>query len=254
MGGSSGDGLPRRTFLRYGALGAALALPTPVGALCSNSEHSTPFGDSPPPSVELDELSIDDLQRRMASGQETSQSLAEKYLARIAAIDRQGPSLRSVIESNPDAGAAAAALDAERKAGKVRGALHGIPILVKDNVSVTGRMSTTAGSLALDGSVATVDAFIIARLRDALAAKVENQRVYFESQLANLQGYASEKAAGAKRIVLRVPRTGTLAKPKPKYQSKKNKSLKWTGRGMLPNWMREEMKGTKLKKEDLLIK
>src|SRR4029077_7126773 len=123
-------------------------------------------GDSPS-DFDLDELTIDDLQRRMASGQETSRSLTEKYLARIAAIDRQGPSLRSVIESNPDAGAEAAALDAERKAGKVRGALHGIPILVKDNVAVTGRMSTTAGSLALDGVVAPANAFIIARLREA---------------------------------------------------------------------------------------
>ena len=185
MSGSSGDGVPRRTFLRYGALGAALAIgdcpqsafafTTPVGdrprssALPGDSPRDADLsGDSPQSAdFELNELTIDDLQQRMASGQDTSRSLTEKYLARITAIDRQGPSLRSVIESNPDAGAAAAALDAERKAGKVRGALHGIPILVKDNVAVTGRMSTTAGSLALDGSVATVDAFIIARLRDA---------------------------------------------------------------------------------------
>ena len=160
MSRSSGDGVPRRTFLRYGALGAALALPTPVGTLRSVSEHSTPVRDSPHPSEELDELTIDDLQKRMAAGQETSKSLAEKYLARIEALDRQGPTLRSVIETNPDAIADADRLDAERKAGKVRGALHGIPILVKDNVAVTGRMSTTAGSLALDGSIAPVDAFI----------------------------------------------------------------------------------------------
>ena len=185
MGGSSGDGVPRRTFLRYGALGAALALgDCPPSAFA----FTTPVGDYPPSSslpgdsprdanlsgdspqsadFELNELTIDDLQQRMASGQDTSRSLTEKYQARIAAIDRQGPSLRSVIEANPDASAEAAALDAERKAGKVRGALHGIPILVKDNVAVTGRMSTTAGSLALDGVVAPADAFIIARLREA---------------------------------------------------------------------------------------
>ena len=94
----------------------------------------------------------------------------------------------------------------------------------------------------------------IASLRDALAAKVQQRRAYLESQLAGLEGYASTEAAGVKRTVLRDPRVVKRAKPKPKYQSKKNKSLKWTGRGMLPTWMREEMKGTKLTKESFLIK
>jgi DNA-binding protein H-NS len=94
----------------------------------------------------------------------------------------------------------------------------------------------------------------IAGLRDTLAAKVQQQRAYLESQLAGLQGDASAKSVGVKRTVLRVPRTAKRTKPKPKYQSKKNKSLKWTGRGMLPTWMREEMKGTELKKDDFLIK
>jgi DNA-binding protein H-NS len=93
----------------------------------------------------------------------------------------------------------------------------------------------------------------IADLEGVLAAKVQQQREILEGQLAELQGYVSSKAAGVVRTVLRVPRTGTRAKPKPKYQSRKNKSLKWTGRGMLPTWMREEMKGTKLTKEDFLI-
>ena len=166
-GDGSDAGVPRRTFLRYSALGAALVLPTPVGTPCSISAHSTPFGDSPQASFELDELTVDDLQRRMASGQDTSRSLTEKYLERIAAVDRQGPALRSVIETNPDATADASALDAERKAGKTRGPLHGIPVLVKDNIATAGRMSTTAGSLALEGVVAPADAFIVARLRAA---------------------------------------------------------------------------------------
>src|SRR5262245_1686264 len=167
-----GDGLPRRTFLRYGALGAALIGDRSQSVLAFGDCPQPPavLGDSPQsgdsPQFELNELTIDDLQQRMASGQDTSKSLTEKYLARIAALDRQGPALRSVIELNPDAAADAAALDAERKAGKVRGPLHGIPILLKDNVAAAGRMSTTAGSLGLEGSIAP-DAFIVKRPREA---------------------------------------------------------------------------------------
>jgi DNA-binding protein H-NS len=91
-------------------------------------------------------------------------------------------------------------------------------------------------------------------LEATLAAKVRQQREILEGQLAGLQGYVSQKAAGVVRTVLQVPKTGTRAKPKPKYRSKKNKSLKWSGRGMLPIWMRDEMKGTKLTKDDFLIR
>jgi DNA-binding protein H-NS len=94
----------------------------------------------------------------------------------------------------------------------------------------------------------------IGELESALAAKIQQQREYLEGQLAGLQIYASNKAAAAVRTVMRVPRTGKRRKPAPKYQSKKDKSLKWTGRGMLPTWMRQEMKGTKLTKEDFAIK
>ena len=94
----------------------------------------------------------------------------------------------------------------------------------------------------------------IGELESALAAKIQQQREYLEGQLAGLQIYASNKAAVAVRTVMRVPRAGKRKKPAPKYQSKKDKSLKWTGRGMLPTWMRQEMKGTKLTKEDFAIK
>jgi DNA-binding protein H-NS len=94
----------------------------------------------------------------------------------------------------------------------------------------------------------------IENLEGVLAAKVKQQREILEGQLAGLQIYASNKAAAAVRTVMRVPKTGRRKKPAPKYQSKKNKSMKWTGRGMLPTWMREEMKGTKLTKENFLIK
>ena len=94
----------------------------------------------------------------------------------------------------------------------------------------------------------------ISQLEQTLAAKIQQQREYLEGQLEGLQIYASNKAAAAVRTVMRVPRTGKRKKPAPKYQSKKNKSLKWSGRGMLPVWMREEMKGTKLTKQDFAIK
>lgn len=94
----------------------------------------------------------------------------------------------------------------------------------------------------------------IADLESTLAAKVQQQREFLEGQLAGLQIYASNKAGAAVRAVTRVPNTRKRAKAKPKYQSKKHKQLKWSGRGMLPIWMREEMKGTKLTKEDFAIK
>jgi DNA-binding protein H-NS len=94
----------------------------------------------------------------------------------------------------------------------------------------------------------------IGNLEAVLAAKIQQQKEILEGQIAELQGYVSSKAAKAVRTVMMVPRTGTRAKPRPKYQSKKDKSLKWTGRGMLPTWMRDEMRGTKLTKESFLIK
>jgi DNA-binding protein H-NS len=91
-------------------------------------------------------------------------------------------------------------------------------------------------------------------LEGLLAKKVLQQKQIFEGHLRELSGYVSAKAAGVVRSAMRVPRTGKRKKPAPKYQSKKNPKLKWTGRGMLPVWMRDEMKGTKLKKDSFLIK
>ena len=113
------------------------------------------------------EATIDDLQAQMAAGQLTAHELTAAYLARIAQIDRASPTLRAVIETNPDALAIADQLDAERRAGKVRGPLHGIPILLKDNIGTADKMETTAGSLALVGARPPRDAFIVTRLRDA---------------------------------------------------------------------------------------
>jgi DNA-binding protein H-NS len=93
----------------------------------------------------------------------------------------------------------------------------------------------------------------ISQLEATLAAKVQREREYLEDQLAGLKIYANKDGAAA-RAVMRLPKAGKRRKPEPKYQSKKNRSLKWTGRGMLPIWMREEMRGTKLTKQDFLIK
>jgi amidase len=129
-------------------------------ASCAPAKSASPVFD-------LEEATIADLQYRMATGKESARSLAEKYIARIEAIDKNGPALASVIEVNPDALTIADALDAERKAKGPRGPLHGVPILLKDNIATADRMTTTAGSLALEGSIAPTDAFIVHQLRDA---------------------------------------------------------------------------------------
>ena len=125
------------------------------------------------------------------------------------------------------------------------------------NVKRRGRPPGSKNKKSLGKSVATMD---IARLRlhidglqSLLSKKISQQRAYFEGQLAELGGYVSKKATAAYKTVAPNGKSDRRAKPKPKYRSKKDKSLKWTGRGMMPVWMREEMKGTKLKKDDFLI-
>ena len=115
----------------------------------------------------LQEATIDELQQKMSSGEYTSKSITKMYLKRIAEIDKKGPSLNAVIELNPDALSIADSLDAERKAGKIRGPLHGIPVLIKDNINSGDRMMTTAGASALEGHIAAKDAFIVKQLREA---------------------------------------------------------------------------------------
>ncbi len=122
---------------------------------------------APPSSFPLEEATAVQLQDWMTSGRYTARQIAELYLQRIEAIDRQGPALRSVIEINPDALTIADALDAERRTKGPRGPLHGIPVLIKDNIDTADKMMTTAGSLALEGSIAAKDAFLVQRLRAA---------------------------------------------------------------------------------------
>ena len=116
---------------------------------------------------ELDEITVSELQDKMEKGTYTSAQITQLYLDRIEAIDKNGPKLNSIIEVNPDALSIAKAMDQERKEGKVRGLLHGIPVVLKDNIDTADKMMTTAGSLALIGHIAKKDAFIVTQLRNA---------------------------------------------------------------------------------------
>ena len=116
---------------------------------------------------ELDEVTVAELQDGMKSGKFTSRSITQKYLERIDEIDKNGPALNSVIELNPDALAIADAMDAERKAKGPRGPMHGVPVLIKDNIGTADRMMTTAGSLALLGFTPEKDSAVAQRLRES---------------------------------------------------------------------------------------
>src|ERR1039457_5201367 len=162
----------RRSFLQTAVLGGTAATLAPVypalGAareMSEVSQSSAPAHEVNP--FELDEITIAQLQEGMKSGKFTARSVVEKYQERIAAIDKRGPALNSVIELNPDALSMADALDQERKAKGPRGPLHGVPVLLKDNIATADRMMTTAGSLAMVGAKPPKDAFVAARLRAA---------------------------------------------------------------------------------------
>ena len=153
--------LTRRTFLGAGVAGVIAA-----------RHGRLDFGKPNRPATEqsafaLEELTIDDLQSRMRSGSEMSSALTRQYLDRIAAMDQRGPAINAVIEINPDAIQIASQLDAERRAGKVRGPLHGIPVLIKDNIDTADKMHTSAGSLALAENLAAKDSWVAERLRAA---------------------------------------------------------------------------------------
>ena len=136
----------------------------------------------------LEETTVVELQRGIASGRFTAASLVRDYLKRIEEVDSNGPRLKAVIELNPDAPAIAEALDKERRAKGPRGPLHGIPVLIKDNIDTHDRMTTTAGSLALAGSIAPRDAFIVERLRAAGAVVIGKTNL---SEWANFRGSRS---------------------------------------------------------------
>ncbi|HSF15928.1 MAG TPA: amidase [Vicinamibacteria bacterium] len=162
--------MDRRRFLGYSALGSATLITSTFGcapgerATSEESSQAPPAGDEP---FELHEATVAELQEGMSSGRLTARSIAEAYLRRIEALDRQGPELRSIIETNPEALAIADELDAERQSNGPRGPLHGIPVALKDNIDTHDRMTTTAGSLALEGSISPQDSFVAQKLREA---------------------------------------------------------------------------------------
>lgn len=154
--------LNRRDFLRSGAIGAAAS----IAARNVSAAELLP-GQSAVPPFELDEATITQLQEWMTSGRFSARAIAEMYLKRIDEIDRNGPAVNSVIEVNRDALPIADSLDSERRQRGPRGPLHGIPILLKDNIDTGDKMATTAGSLALVGSTAPRDSFVARKLREA---------------------------------------------------------------------------------------
>jgi amidase len=164
----------RRNFIRTGVTATLATAAYPALSSARVAGPPTAPGLAPGPALavtakdfELDEITIDDLQKAFHSGQYSSRSVTEKYVARIQEIDKAGPMVNSVIEVNPDALQIADALDNERKSKGARGPLHGIPVLIKDNIDTGDRMNTTAGSLALLGSRPANDAFVAAQLRKA---------------------------------------------------------------------------------------
>ena len=166
--------LSRRRFLGTGAAaGGALVLGGVGGCSSqgpdSGAETGAPGAGQPWPlsSFEFEEFSIAELRDGLVAGRWSSREITQAYLNRIQEIDRQGPTLRSVIETNPDALEIASALDQEMASGQSMGPLHGIPILLKDNIATHDGMTTTAGSLALEGSVPPEDSFVARRLREA---------------------------------------------------------------------------------------
>ena len=155
----------RTEITRRSILGTALAGAVAAGIGAADQGPAAAAAAFPVPPFDLEEAAVTDLQAAMAAGRLTSKAITAKYLERIDALDRRGPTLRHVIETNPEALKIAEQLDAERKANGARGPLHGVPVLVKDNVNTADRMTTTSGSLALEGHVAAKDAFLVARLR-----------------------------------------------------------------------------------------
>ena len=196
---ASSAGFDRRSFLKGAAAGGAATL---AGAAfgqsgagpASASDPAAAAGSRPAP-FELDEAALGDLQRRMADGGLSALRLTELYLGRIEALNRRGPELRAVIETNPDAPGIAAALDRERREKGPRGPLHGIPILLKDNIDTHDRMTTTAGSLALEGSVPPRDSFVAERLRAAGAVLLGKANL---SEWANIRSSRSTSGWSAR--------------------------------------------------------
>ena len=199
-GGRNVSKVNRRSFLKAGLTGAALALVSP--AFPRAKGKTADLAAFNPDSFELDEISVADFQAGMRSGRWSARELAEKYLERIEKVDKRGPSINSVIEVNPEALAIAESLDRERKSRGARGPLHGIPVLIKDNIDTADRMLTTAGSLALVNSRPGRDAFVVRRLREAGAVIIGKTNL---SEWANFRSTHSTSGWSARGGLTRNP-------------------------------------------------
>ncbi|MBV8390808.1 MAG: amidase [Mucilaginibacter sp.] len=181
----------RRNFLKTTSVAGVTALVAGACNTVSTDKKEEQKDESSNDKFELNEVTIDTLQQKMQNKEYTSRSVTELYLKRIDAIDKAGPKLNSVIQVNPDALNIADAMDKERANGKVRGPLHGIPVLIKDNIDTGDKMMTTAGALALEGNIAKQDAFIIKKLREAGAVLLGKTNL---SEWANFRSEHSTSA------------------------------------------------------------
>ncbi len=183
--------MDRRRFIQNSSLGSVGIVLT--DASCRVEEWGS--HSKAPQEFELDEMSIADLQRAMETGQYSARQISELFIRRIEEIDSGGPTLRSILEINPEALAIAYALDRERKEKGPRGPLHGIPVVLKDNLDTADGMTTTAGSLALEGFVAPRDSFVARRLRDAGAVLLAKANL---SEWANFRSTRSSSGWSAR--------------------------------------------------------
>lgn len=193
----------RRNFLRNTSV-AGLAATTiasttfQVTAKTTSENLEENFKDD----FELNEVTIDELQQKMKDGKLTSKAITKMYLKRIEEIDKNGPAINSVIEVNPDAMKIAEEMDKERKAGKLRGPMHGIPVLIKDNIDTADKMMTTAGAAALIGNIASEDAFVVKQLRAAGAVLLGKTNL---SEWANFRSSRSTSGWSSRGGQTRMP-------------------------------------------------
>ena len=181
--------MKRRQFLHRSLLGSSALLFPALNACQSEVNTSDPESNLVAEEFALEEATIEELRAGMESGKHTARSIAEMYLDRIEALDQNGPTLRSVIEVNPDALAIADQLDEERQRGTIRGPLHGIPVMLKDNIDTDDQMETTAGSLALVGSEVPQDAWVTQKLREAGAV------ILGKTNLSEWANFRSERSS-----------------------------------------------------------
>ena len=187
--------MKRRNFIKNSSLAGLTMASLSAITSCNTSPvkekktaEETPTAAPVTNDFALNEITIDELQKKMQSGEYSSHAVTQMYLDRISQIDKAGPKLNAVIELNPDALSIADAMDAERKNGKIRGPLHGIPVLIKDNIDTGDKMQTTAGALALEGNIAKKDAFIVNKLREAGAVLLGKTNL---SEWANFRSTSS---------------------------------------------------------------